>query len=122
MNLSLAIAGIGAILLGLAHSVIGERMVLRPLVAWSGDAPDGSQILSMQQRRVLRASWHLVTVFGLGMAALLLSASASGSFAHAKAILAVTFIGAAVYWLMATRGRHPAYIVLLLIAALTAFG
>ncbi len=122
MNLSLALAGIGAILLGLAHSVIGERMVMRPLIAWTGDALDGSKILSMQQRRVLRASWHLVTCLGLGFAALLLSASASGSFAQAKPIVAVTFIGAAIYWLVATRGRHPAYVVLLIIAALTAFG
>ncbi len=122
MNLSLAIAGGLTLLLSLAHSILGERMVLRRLMGWDGRGADGARVLSEQQRRVLWASWHLVTVFGFGFAALLATASRSGSFAGAQSILAVTFIGAAIHWLVATRGRHPAYVVLLIIAALTAFG
>ncbi len=122
MNIFLAAAGAGSVLLGLAHSIIGERLVLRPLMRWSGGGERGEVILSMQQRRVLRASWHLVSVLGFGLAALLLAASASGGFGHARTVLAATFTAAAIYWLPATRGRHPAWVVLLVIAALTALG
>jgi hypothetical protein len=122
MNFPLAAAGLCVILLAIAHSAIGERLVLRPLMGWNGQAPDGAKVLSLQQRRVLRASWHLVSIFGLGCAALLLSAGWSGSFAAARPILYVTFLAAALYWLPATRGRHPAWAVLALIGALTAYG
>ncbi len=122
MQTSLAIVGCLTLLLFLAHSVFGERMVLRRLMGWDGRGADGGRVLSDRQRRVLWASWHLVTVFGLGFAALLAMASRSGSFAGAQAILAVTFLTAALYWLWATRARHPAWIVLILIGVLTGWG
>ncbi len=118
MNISLAVAGYLALILSLAHSVLGERMVLRRLMAWDGRGADGGKELSEQQRRVLRASWHLVTVFGLGFAATLLRAS-GGGFAGTPMVLAVTFLAAALYWVWATRGRHPAWLILMAIGMLT---
>jgi len=118
MTFSIAIAGCIAIILSLAHSILGERMVLRRLMAWDGRGSDGSKQLSEQQRRVLWASWHLVTVFGLGFAATLLRASGSESFAGTPMVLAVTFLAAALYWFWATRGRHPAWILLVAIGLL----
>ena len=120
MSKLLVMAGGLSILLAVGHSLLGERLVLNRLMMWDGRTVDGRTLLSGQHLRVLRASWHLVTVFGLGFAATLLRAAWQQGFAGTPAVLAATFVGAAVYWLIATRGRHPAWIVLGLIGLLTA--
>lgn len=111
-----AIAGILTLLLSAAHSIIGERLVfarLRLGGAWREEA-----LLLMEVRRwwSIRATWHLVTLFGIGWAVTLLLPPSS-PFGVAT-VMGVTFAVSAVYWAIATRFGHPAWIVLGAIGAL----
>lgn len=67
-------AAIGFSVLALAHSVLGERELLRPLFArpWEIGLP------RVAVERVLRFAWHLTSVAWLGLAALALGVSAWG--------------------------------------------
>jgi cytochrome c oxidase subunit IV len=70
-------AAIGFSVLALAHSILGERELLRPLFARSWE-------IGLPRRgveRVLRFAWHLTSVAWLGLAALALGLSAWGVLA-----------------------------------------
>lgn len=121
MNLPLLAAGLLSLMLGLAHSIIGERMVFRGLSERlaRGERPP---LLSAQQVRVLRGSWHLVTIFGFALGALLIASASRDLVLDPVAVIAATMAISALYWVVATHGRHPAWIVLLLIAGLCVWG
>jgi hypothetical protein len=78
--------------------------------------------LSAHHMAVLRSTWHLVTLFGVGWAALFLwlgwSGARSADVSILAGVLAATFLAAAVYWLLGTRGRHLAWVVLAVMATL----
>lgn len=108
--------------IGLAHSVLGERMVFRQLRR-AGLVPDGgAPALRGFQTRILWASWHLVTLFGWALAALLLwlaqpaARAASGGVVETVVAAALAAGGGLV--LLSNRGRHPAWIALWVAAAL----
>ena len=60
MNVFLMVAGLLSALIGVAHSVLGEKLVLRPLFT-RGEVPKllGSTAFA---HRTLRFTWHLTTV------------------------------------------------------------
>ena len=71
MNTSLVLAAVGLALVGAAHSVLGEILVFRSL-RLRGVVPTGGQpVLREQHVRILWGSWHLVTVLGWALSALL---------------------------------------------------
>jgi hypothetical protein len=118
-------AGIVAILTGIAHSVIGEYLIFRPLrdggLVPSKPAPP----LAERRIRILWASWHIVSVFGWAFAAILLrlavTPQADVTAFVLDAIVGANLAGSALV-LVGTRGRHPGWIALLVIAALVAYG
>lgn len=55
------------VLTGIGHSWLGERKVMKALLAISD-----SKILSLVQRRFLRACWHIGTICWFAMAGILL--------------------------------------------------
>lgn len=119
MSALLPIAAILAILLGLAHSYLGERYILIRLFRRS-DLPRlfGSDWFT---RRTLRFAWHLTTVTFWGFAAiLLLAGSPSGPDFRQHALIAVaaTFFISGVLALVASRGRHLSWVVFLAIGVL----
>ncbi len=108
----LLMAAILAFVLGLAHSVLGERYILRRLFR-RGDLPAlfGSDDFT---KRTLRFAWHLTTVVWWGAAAAMLVLG-TGSARGGLLILSVTAFLSAVVALVGSRGRHPAWIVFILI-------
>lgn len=78
-----------------------------------------------RQVNILWASWHIVTVFGWGIAAQLFWFAMNGADAADRMVIcgigSVTIIAAG-FVLFATRGRHPGWVGLLCIAALAALG
>lgn len=119
-------AAILAIVVALVHSILGEVMIFRRLRKKGRVIPsDGGDRLLGSNVRILWASWHVLTVLGLGMAAILLRlASTAHTPEHdfiAQAI-AVSMLGGSLLVLVGTRGRHPGWVGLLGVAVLVWLG
>lgn len=110
------------LVLGLVHSVAGERFILIRLFRRQ-DLPRlfGSDVFT---RRTLRFAWHLTTVVWFGLAALFFQLARVTPFSTAQlgATIAATAAASALVALVGSRGRHPAWIVFLVIGALVWVG
>ncbi len=71
MNTTLLLAAVGLALVGLAHSVLGEILVFKPLRVQGWVPTAGAPVLRERHIRILRGSWHLVTLLGWALSALL---------------------------------------------------
>lgn len=119
----LFIAGCLLFLLGLIHSILGEVLIFKRMRDRGIIPTNGGSLLKERHVRILWATWHLVTVFGWGIGALLCGYSnlftaeniPSPFFIHT--IVIIMFIGSALV-LIGTKGKHPGWIVLLVIATL----
>src|SRR5204863_7202062 len=105
-------------LLGLVHSILGERYILIRLFRRS-DLPRlfGSDLFT---RRTLRFAWHLTTVVWFGIAAMLVHVVMGWplSTPEVGGTVAVTSVASALVSVVGSRGRHPAWVVFLAVAAL----
>ena len=106
----LLLAALFMVGLAIAHSLLGERWLLQPLLAEGARA--GLLAKSRFARRVLRFAWHLTSIAFLGLAAPL----AVYAFAaiDPTARLALRLVGAALILmgalvLASSRGRHLAW-------------
>lgn len=104
-------------LLGLAHSVLGERYILTRLFR-RNDLPKlfgGTEFTT----RTLRFAWHITTVAWWGLASMLVLAQ-RGELTTRNALLSIALIAvaSAALPLIITKGRHLSWLVLLAIAAL----
>ena len=117
MNASLMAAAGLALLLGAAHSYLGERYILIRLFRRT-DLPRlfGSDEFT---KRTLRLAWHITTAFALGFAALLAVLASGRESPHVEArIIAAACALSGVVALIGSRGRHLSWIVFFAIAAL----
>ncbi len=117
----LYVAGLLAISLGVAHSVLGERYILVRLFR-RDDLPHlfgGPQFTI----RTLRFAWHLTTIAWFGFGALLLHAG-HGDLAVTGMlkIVGITFIVSGFLPLLFTRGRHWAWLLMFAIGTLAFWG
>ena len=115
-------AGCLVIVLGLVHSLLGEWLIFRHLRD-SGIIPTkGGALLEEKQVIILWASWHLVTVFCWGIGAILCGFYISSAEIVVPSFVinsvALSMISGAVLVLLATKGKHPAWIVFTAITAL----
>lgn len=119
-------AAILAIVVALVHSILGEVMIFRRMRKPGRVVPsDGGERLTGPNVRILWASWHLLTVFGVGMAAMLLRLASSARTAEHDFIaqaIAMSMLGGSLLVLVNTRGRHPGWIGLLGVAGLVWLG
>jgi hypothetical protein len=126
MNRLLVAAAVLAFIVGLVHSVLGERMVFRRMRRGGFIPTDGGRVIGEGHVRILWASWHVLTVFGWCLAAVLLwlarapALGASEGFI-ADAVAAAMLAGSALV-LVGTRARHPGWAGLLGVAVLTWLG
>jgi hypothetical protein len=121
MSLTLVIAAllIGAI--GIAHSYLGERYIIVPLIRGGrlprlrfGDAFTAGTV---------RGAWHITSVAWWGLATVLLHMAFAGNRdAWIATLIAVTFGVTAAMMLVLTRGKHLSWIIFAAIAALTSMG
>ncbi|MFN0097432.1 MAG: hypothetical protein ACKVS7_02075 [Gemmatimonadaceae bacterium] len=95
-------------LLGIAHSVLGERYILVRLFRRT-DLP---KVLGSEEftRRTLRFAWHLTSIAWWGMAALIVVVT-EGSRETALQVLAATTLVSGIVALVGSRARHLAWIV-----------
>lgn len=105
------------VLIGCAHSYLGEKFILQRLFR-NGNLPPlfgGTEFT----QNTLRFAWHLTTVAWWGFAALLIMmADSSLSASRIGQVIAIVFGIHFLVALIASRGRHFAWIVFLLIAGL----
>ena len=111
---------VAAILLAgiaLAHSYLGERYILIRLLK-RDNLP---QLLGSDRftKRTLRFAWHITSIAWLGFAAVLAVLAAQGqSVPHVLVAVAVTFAITALVIAVASRGRHLAWPLFLVVAIL----
>jgi hypothetical protein len=110
------------ILLGLAHSILGELLIFRHLRKDGRWIDPGLKGLRTQQVRVLWSTWHLVSLLGFSVATIVLIIGPNFPVASFQVdtaiaqILTLTFGVASIFWLAGTKGRHPAWIVFIIIS------
>lgn len=113
----LELAAVLIALLGLAHSVLGERYLLTRLFKRDNLPPlFGGTAFTIG---TLRFAWHLTTLAWWGLAALvLLAANGEITAAGTLRVVALVALVSASLPLVFTRGRHLSWIVFLAIAGL----
>ena len=127
MNAYFIAAAALASIVGLVHSVLGEIMIFRRMRKSGRIIPtNGGAILGGPNVRILWASWHVLTVFGWAMAAILVelakpTARGSGNDVVEQAIMVSMLVGS-VLVLIATKARHPGWVGLLGVAVLVWLG
>jgi hypothetical protein len=123
VNLYFVSAALLIALLGLAHSVLGEWLLLGPLFRLR-QLPRliGSYRFA---RRTLRFTWHLTTVLLWGTSVILVAAAdpdTGPSLLWVARILSVLYFVCALVAGIGSRGRHFSWIVFLLSAVLVWLG
>jgi hypothetical protein len=135
MNPWLIAASSLLVLTALIHSLLGERLIFSRLRASGWVPTEGGTLLQERHVRILWATWHLVSVLGACVAAVLAmvafdplpaaslsdalaaphdaSADTLARFCVQSAAIAA-WLGSALV-LIGTRGRHPGWLSLLLI-------
>lgn len=124
MHVPYLIAAILAAVTGLAHSVLGEVLIFRHLRD-GGLVPSlAAPPLRVRNIRIIWATWHLATLFGWAFAGVLFQLALGRPMSVSLVIGAMLFayLGGAVLVLVGTKGRHPGWIALTAVAALTAAG
>jgi hypothetical protein len=136
MNVYFALAGGLTFLLALAHSVLGELLLIRRL---SNDGLPSLAPFSLIEapsmglvgspdlaRRTLRFSWHLPSVLGAGFGAILLRlampAAASIDLSFVEGAVALSILASSLVVLVCSKGKHPGWIAFLAIAILIWLG
>lgn len=123
MNAYLVAAGCLTFLVGFIHSVMGEILIFHRMRVNGGIIPTQARpILKERHVRILWASWHLVTIFGWGIAAILLwlafSAPAYPVHEWIKNTVLVSMLAASLVVLIGTKGKHLGWLGLLGVAVL----
>ncbi|MBV7336767.1 hypothetical protein KFU94_52760 [Chloroflexi bacterium TSY] len=114
------VAGCLAFAVGLIHSILGEILIFRHMRKDSLIPTDGSPVLKERYVRILWATWHTVTIFGWGFAAILFQLSFSSSqhisqeFVKNTILFSMLIVSLIV--LVGTKGKHPGWLGLLGIA------
>lgn len=116
-----------SVLIALAHSVVGEQRIFRHLRRAGHTVPtEGGTLLREFQVRILWATWHGLSVMGIGLAAVLLwlahPAAQAASAGRVECCVAMAMAVTGMLVLVSNRGRHPAWLALFAAAALVALG
>ncbi len=105
--------------LGAAHSWLGERWFIGPLL--DPATREGLLARSSWARRVVRFGWHITILAWWGIAAILAALALSPLDPQGRSALiaiAVTFLATGMLILVTSRGRHLAWPVCLAITGL----
>ncbi|MGL4636081.1 MAG: hypothetical protein ACRCWF_08880 [Beijerinckiaceae bacterium] len=114
-------AGILMITIAVIHSALGEILIFSRMGQGSIIPVAGGDLLRERHVRILWATWHIVSIFGMAFAVILIRLALWPSLPLQPAVLqmiasATTASGLLV--LYASRGRHPGWIGLLIVGML----
>ncbi|MCR2806852.1 hypothetical protein [Paenibacillus soyae] len=119
-------ASIIAFAVGLIHTVLGEMLIFRKMRRNSFIPTNGGSVLRESNVRILWASWHALTVFGWGLALLLLwlarHSNHDGTYLLLVHIVAVSMLAGSALIFIGTKGKHPGWAGLLIVAILSWMG
>lgn len=123
MQTVLLIAGILLLLTGLVHSVLGEVLIFGHLRTKGPLPTRGAPPLRERHIRIIWATWHVATVLGWAFAGILLKLATAPAGSSPRAFVltsvAVAYAVGGMLVLVGTKGRHPGWVALLAVAALT---
>jgi hypothetical protein len=112
MNWWLLTAAVLVLGAGMAHSLLGEKVVLRRVYRRATDEGQNRRAADDPvTRQTLRLAWHSLTVALVGYSGLLFVAAADGAafggnWRAVMRLLSATFAGLAALSLLVARGRH----------------
>ena len=126
MNKYLAAAGLLAFVVGLVHSVLGERLIFRRMRAGSLIPTNGGKVIGESHVRIIWASWHIVTLLGwllaaglVWLAGLQVQVQSQG---HLISVVSLATLTSSALVFIATKARHPGWVGLLGVAVLAWLG
>ncbi|PWK19865.1 hypothetical protein [Xanthomarina spongicola] len=126
MNIYFFIAGILCFLLGIAHSILGEYLIFKNIRNKEKLVPTKETIeLKERHVRILWATWHLATVFGWCLGAILIKISIleeSQLIDFIVNTIGLTMFLSSLLVLIGTKGKHPGWLVLLAIGIVLIIG
>ncbi|WP_025667631.1 hypothetical protein [Aquimarina megaterium] len=129
MNTYLCIAGMLCFFLGIVHSILGEYLIFNSKRKKGNLVPSKkSEALKERHLRILWATWHLASVFGWCIGAVLIKISVEYNELKSTSIdfiiqsIIYTMFLTSLLVLVGTKGKHPGWIVLLLIGILVVIG
>jgi hypothetical protein len=126
MNWYYAAAGVLTFVVGLVHSVLGERRIFQKMRKRGLVPTEGGRLLSESNVRILWASWHVLTVFGWGFASILLWLSLPSINERSQPItefvIIIAMLIGAMFVFVGTKAKHPGWIGLLGVAILVWLG
>jgi len=120
METLLYVAAFFTFVIGITHSVLGERYILIRLFR-RNNLPElfGSTDFTKQ---TLRFAWHITTIAWWGLAAILmLLANDNFSSYNVTIVISVTFLTSGIISLIASKGKHYSWLVFLFIGGLSLF-
>ena len=118
VNLWFLSAGVLMVLVGMVHSVLGERLIFSRLRTGGLVPTDGGSHLRERHVRILWATWHFASVLGWAHAFILFYAANTALPAPVIQALVAAAAAGGVLVLVGTRGQHPGWIALLVVALL----
>jgi hypothetical protein len=115
----LLLAAVLVVVIGVAHSYLGEKYILIRLFRQPLPKLFGSDNFT---KKTLRFAWHITTIAWLGFA-VLLYASYSGEVSRIDLleVIGVTFGTTGLVALVASRGKHLSWIVFLAVSVICIF-
>ncbi len=124
MNFYLFAAACLILIVGLIHSILGETLIFSRMRNNGFIPTAGDPVLKERHVRILWASWHLVTLFAWGLAFLVFKLSIATSdqnwFLDVERVILFAMLAGSALVLIGTRGRHPGWLGMLVIAILIA--
>ena len=127
MNFPILIAGLLCLLLGVAHSLFGEVLIFHEKRKKGEIVPSkGGEGLKEKHLRIIWATWHLASFFGWAFGVILVKiaffeeGAQLGNLFMIQAI-SISTLTSGLLVFFATKGRHPGWIVLLIISTLLFF-
>lgn len=119
MNYLLLSAGILSIVVGVIHSVLGEYLIFKNIRQGSVVPTVSAPPLRERNIRILWATWHLASVFGFAMGAILIYLAKSTDIqAFIVHSIAVAMLFGSVLVFYSTKAKHPGWVGLLIVAVL----
>ncbi len=112
----LVIAAVLLVILGVGHSIVGERYIIRHLVR-RDDLPPvlGGQTFTAG---VIRFAWHITSILAIGMAAVLTLLAVGADWRAIAIAVGVTCLVCAVLPVIYTRARHVSWAIFLAVGVL----